>query len=74
VLLLLLLLLLLQVADRGGLPAAAAAAAAGAAGPVPEGEADTMAMGEDLGEFWCRTGGTVVLCLGPCKTSPISGS
>jgi probable phosphoglycerate mutase len=45
------------VADRGGLPAAAAAAAAGAAGPVPEGAAEgAQAMGEDLGEFWCRTG------------------
>jgi hypothetical protein len=45
----------LQVADRGGLPAIAAAAAAGAAGPVPDGEPNN-AMGEDLGEFWCRTG------------------
>lgn len=47
----------IQVADRGGLPAVAAAAAAGAAGPVPEGDAaGAQAMGEDLGEFWCRTG------------------
>jgi hypothetical protein len=54
----LLLLLLLQVADRGGLPAVAAAAAAGAAGPVPEGAAESSnTMGENLGEFWWRTGG-----------------
>lgn len=66
----LLLPLLLQVADRGGLPAVAAAAAAGAAGPVPEGAAEgAQAMGEDLGEFWYRTGEATAAAL--CVDGPM---
>jgi hypothetical protein len=57
-----------QVADRGGLPAVAAAAAAAAAGPVlpnaPLGDEAAAAaaadLGEDLGEFWFRTGECLV--------------
>ncbi|WIA41410.1 hypothetical protein OEZ86_004993 [Tetradesmus obliquus] len=50
-----------MVADRGGLPAAAATAAAGAAGPAVDPDSAGASAGlEDLGEFWYRTGVSII--------------